>query len=194
MATLDRLCQVSGGHMRNLIRLLDAACASKTRPFLRDTLEAVIRNERDSLMGLVSDHEWDLLLQAVSRQDVQGDEDYNILVRSLFLYEYRDAQAAGLTSTPCWPRPIATAAGWPSRVGHERASRLGTSDIVAHNRAALAELKRAITLRPNRFSLVLARCNYSRFAAADGRSFAGPTTPLVERSLHHPRLSHLLQA
>ena len=42
--------------------------------------------------GLVSDREWDLLLQAVSRQDVQGDEDYNILVRSLFLYEYRDAQ------------------------------------------------------------------------------------------------------
>ncbi|MGB3138227.1 MAG: ATP-binding protein [Nodosilinea sp.] len=92
MATLDRLCQVSGGHMRNLIRLLDGCLRKQDPPFLHDTLEAVIRNERDSLMGLVSDHEWDLLLQAVSRQDVQGDEDYNILVRSLFLYEYRDAQ------------------------------------------------------------------------------------------------------
>jgi hypothetical protein len=92
IATLDRLCQVSGGHMRNLIRLLDGCLRKQDPPFLRDTLEAVIRNERDSLMGLISDQEWDLILQAVSRQDVQGDEDYNILVRSLFLYEYRDAQ------------------------------------------------------------------------------------------------------
>jgi hypothetical protein len=92
IATLDRLCQVSGGHMRNLIRLLDGCLRKQDPPFGRDTLEAVIRNERDSLMGLVSNPEWDLLLQAVSRQEVQGDEDYNILVRSLFLYEYRDAQ------------------------------------------------------------------------------------------------------
>ncbi|PZV20049.1 MAG: KAP family P-loop domain-containing protein [Leptolyngbya sp.] len=92
LATLDRLCAVSGGHMRNLIRLLDGCLRKQDPPFLRATLEAVIRNERDSLMGLVSEQEWDLLLQAVSRQDVQGDEDYNILVRSLFLYEYRDAQ------------------------------------------------------------------------------------------------------
>ncbi|MBD2109576.1 AAA family ATPase [Nodosilinea sp. FACHB-13] len=100
MATLDRLCQVSGGHMRNLIRLLDGCLRKQDPPFLRDTLEAVIRNERDSLMGLVSDHEWDLLLQAVSRQDVQGDEDYNILVRSLFLYEYRDAQGRWFGPNP----------------------------------------------------------------------------------------------
>ncbi|HIK43876.1 MAG TPA: ATP-binding protein [Leptolyngbyaceae cyanobacterium M65_K2018_010] len=92
LATLDRLCAVSGGHMRNLIRLLDGCLRKQDPPFQRSTLEAVIRNERDSLMGLVSDREWQLLLQAVSRQDVQGDEDYNILVRSLFLYEYRDAQ------------------------------------------------------------------------------------------------------
>ena len=92
LATLDRLCQVSGGHMRNLIRLLDGCLRKQDPPFLSDTLEAVIRNERDSLMGLVSESEWDLLLQAVSRQDVHGDEDYNVLVRSLFLYEYRDAQ------------------------------------------------------------------------------------------------------
>ncbi|MGF1569615.1 MAG: ATP-binding protein [Nodosilinea sp.] len=92
IATLDRLCRVSGGHMRNLIRLLDGCLRKQDPPFPRDILEAVIRNERDSLMGLVSDREWDLLLQAVSRQDVQGDEDYNILVRSLFLYEYRDGQ------------------------------------------------------------------------------------------------------
>lgn len=92
LSTLDRLCQVSGGHMRNLIRLLDGCLRKQDPPFPREVVEAVIRTERDSLMGLVSDREWTLLLQAVSRQDVQGNEDYDILVRSLFLYEYRDAQ------------------------------------------------------------------------------------------------------
>lgn len=92
LATLDRLCQVSGGHMRNLIRLLDGCLRKQDPPFQREILETVIRNERDSLMGLISDREWNLLFQAVSRKDVGGDEDYNILVRSLFLYEYRDAQ------------------------------------------------------------------------------------------------------
>ncbi|ASC72257.1 hypothetical protein XM38_032120 [Halomicronema hongdechloris C2206] len=90
--TLNRLCQVSGGHMRNLVRLLDGCLRKQDPPFPQATLEAVIRTERDSLMGLISDEEWTSLLQAVSRQDVQGDDDYNVLVRSLFLYEYRDRQ------------------------------------------------------------------------------------------------------
>jgi hypothetical protein len=91
-STLDRLCYISGGHMRNLIRLLDGCLRKQDPPFPRSLLETVIRNERDSLMGLISDPEWQLLLRAVSRQDVQGNEDYNILVRSLFLYEYRDRE------------------------------------------------------------------------------------------------------
>jgi tetratricopeptide (TPR) repeat protein len=36
------------------------------------------------------------------------------------------------------------------------------AEIIAHNQAALAELERAISLRPQRFSLILARCNYAR--------------------------------
>ena len=70
--------------MRNLIRLLDGCLRKQDPPFQRAILEAVIRNERDSLMGLISEVEWELLLRAVSRKDVQGDDDYNILVRSLF--------------------------------------------------------------------------------------------------------------
>jgi len=36
------------------------------------------------------------------------------------------------------------------------------AEILAHNQAALTELERAINLRPGRFSLILAKCNYSR--------------------------------
>ncbi|MFQ4138961.1 ATP-binding protein [Nodosilinea sp. PGN35] len=75
--------------------------------------------------------------------------------------------------------------------------RLGTSDIVAHNRAALAELTRAITLRPHRFSLVLARCNYSRLQRLmvdHLQTAALIERPLVERSLptHVPTLLQAL--
>ncbi|MEB3289923.1 MAG: ATP-binding protein [Leptolyngbya sp.] len=92
LETLDHLCYASGGHMRNLIRLLDGCLRKQDPPFSRDTLAAVICNERDSLQGLISDEEWTVLLRAVGNRAVQGDTDYNLLVRSLFLYEYRDAQ------------------------------------------------------------------------------------------------------
>ena len=38
--------------------------------------------------------------------------------------------------------------------------------LVAHNQPALAELQRALALRPHRFSLVLAQCNYRRLRTA----------------------------
>ncbi|MGB7313766.1 MAG: hypothetical protein WA939_12590, partial [Nodosilinea sp.] len=61
------------------------------------------------------------------------------------------------------------------------------AEILAHNRPALTELQRAITLRPNRFSLVLARCNYSRLQrlVVDHLQTTASLAerPLVERSL-----------
>ncbi|WOD39393.1 hypothetical protein [Nodosilinea sp. E11] len=67
-----------------------------------------------------------------------------------------------------------------------------TADILAHNQTALAELRRAITLRPHRFSLVLARCNYSRLQRLVVDHLQA-TTPLVERSLPDS-IATLLQA
>ncbi len=67
-----------------------------------------------------------------------------------------------------------------------------TAEILAHNQAALAELKRAITLRPDRFSLVLARCNYGRLQGLVVDHLRS-STPLVERSLP-AQVTTLLQA
>ncbi|MBE9111968.1 hypothetical protein IQ273_21420, partial [Nodosilinea sp. LEGE 07298] len=71
------------------------------------------------------------------------------------------------------------------------------TEILAHNQAALTELQRAITLRPNRFSLVLARCNYSRLQrlVVDHLQSTATLTerPLVERSLT-AHVTTLLQA
>lgn len=88
-ATLDRLCYISGGHMRNLMRLMYGCLLKQDPPFSRQTLEAVIRNERDDLASLIDDHEWQMLMEAVARGRVNSDEDYNKLLRSLYLLEYR---------------------------------------------------------------------------------------------------------
>lgn len=67
-----------------------------------------------------------------------------------------------------------------------------TAEILSHNQAALAELQRAIILRPNRFSLVLVRCNYSRLQRLVV-DYLQTTTALVERSLP-VHVATLLQA
>ncbi|MEM1241929.1 MAG: ATP-binding protein [Cyanobacteria bacterium P01_H01_bin.26] len=87
---LNRLCQISGGHMRNLMRLLYGCLQKGDPPIQSHILEAVIRDERDSLMALIDKREWQLIFQAISAPDVQGNEAYSLLLRSLFLYEYRD--------------------------------------------------------------------------------------------------------
>ena len=96
---LNRLCHLSGGHMRNLMRLLYGCLQKQDLPIQRSALDAVIRDERDSLMALVDEQEWKLLFQAIE-PDIQGHEDYGLLLRSLFLYEYRDQNGRWFTLNP----------------------------------------------------------------------------------------------
>ncbi|HIK28154.1 MAG: KAP family NTPase [Oscillatoriaceae bacterium SKW80] len=88
--TLDRLCQVSGGHVRNLLGLLYSCLQQEDPPLSRNCVENVIREYRDDLIAALADDEWELLFQALQQQSVIGDENYQILLRSMFLFEYRD--------------------------------------------------------------------------------------------------------
>ncbi|MEL6353367.1 MAG: ATP-binding protein [Cyanobacteria bacterium J06627_28] len=88
--TLNRLVGISGGHMRNLMRLLYGCLQKGDPPIPKAMLEAVIRDERDAMMGLIDADEWALLFEAIGKEQEPGNEDYNPLLRSLFLYEYRD--------------------------------------------------------------------------------------------------------
>ena len=90
--TLDRLCRVSGGHVRNLLGLLYSCLQQEDPPFESDLLEDVIKEYRDDLLAAISDDEWDLLFQALKHKTVRGDDDYQILLRSMFLFEYRDRE------------------------------------------------------------------------------------------------------
>lgn len=88
--TLDRLCRISGGYVRHLLGLLYKCFWEEDPPFSRNSLEKLIEHYRNSLVEAVDEHEWDLLRQVQESKQVGIDERYRELIRSMFVYEYRD--------------------------------------------------------------------------------------------------------
>ncbi|MBO3460804.1 ATP-binding protein [Aetokthonos hydrillicola Thurmond2011] len=88
--TLDRLCRVSGGHIRNLLGLLYSCLQRQDPPFSRHCLEAVIQDYRDDLLLAIDEQEWQLLYEVVIQQSIKGESEYQSLLRSMFVFEYRD--------------------------------------------------------------------------------------------------------
>jgi AAA ATPase domain len=89
--SLDRLCQVSGGHVRDLLRLLNNWIQRQRQlPLRREVLEALIRVRRNEMTMQISDEEWELLRQVQKRKKVGGDRDYQALVHSRLVFEYRN--------------------------------------------------------------------------------------------------------
>jgi hypothetical protein len=89
--TLDRLCRVSGGHVRDLLRLLnDWLKKGRQLPLSGAILEDVIRARRNEMTMPISDDEWELLRQVKQRKKVSGDQGYQTLIRSRLVFEYRD--------------------------------------------------------------------------------------------------------
>jgi AAA ATPase domain len=101
METLDRLCRVSGGHVRNLLVLLYSCLQEADTPIQKNCLEMVIREYRDDLISAISNEEWELLHQILKNKDnVKGEEEYQTLLRSMFLFEYRDDEGRWFDINP----------------------------------------------------------------------------------------------
>jgi hypothetical protein len=98
--SLDRLCLVSGGHVRDLLGLLYDCLREKDPPFDRDCVELVIQRHRDFRANPIDRHEWELIFKVVQEQRVRGDVEYHTLLRSLFVFEYRDRQGAWFAVNP----------------------------------------------------------------------------------------------
>jgi hypothetical protein len=98
--TLDRLCQISGGHLRNLLGLLYDCLRQEDPPISRECLESAIRQRRDFLVSPIDNREWDLLFQVVQEQTVKGDEEYQTLLKSMLVFEYRDQQGCWYSLNP----------------------------------------------------------------------------------------------
>jgi hypothetical protein len=99
--TLDHLCRGSGGHVRELLRLLnDWIKKNRELPLSRKELENVIRARRNQMTLAITDDEWDLLRQVQERKQVSGDDGYRVLIRSMFVYEYRDREGSWFEVNP----------------------------------------------------------------------------------------------
>jgi hypothetical protein len=86
--------------MRNLVRYLYGCLRKQDPPISQTVLERVIRDERNDLLGLLDDGEWQLIFRAVQSRSLQGESDYNSLLRSLFLYEYRNDEGRWVDINP----------------------------------------------------------------------------------------------
>ncbi len=88
--TLDYLCRISGGHVRNMLRMVtDAVKEQEDLPISRESVDNVVRNYRKEQLLAVDDEEWELLQQVVETKKVTGDDGYQTLIRSMFVYEYQ---------------------------------------------------------------------------------------------------------
>ena len=90
--SLDHLCRISGGHMRDLLRLLSEWIKKdrKRGILTRPSLEEAIRSRRNELSLSIDDHEWSLLRRVQERKKVSGDQGYQKLIHSRLVFEYRD--------------------------------------------------------------------------------------------------------
>jgi hypothetical protein len=99
-ATCHRLCTVSGGHVRNLLILLYGCLQKQDAPIDRATLEEVIATQRDSLVRAINAEEWKLLQQVKAQKALVGEAGYQILLRSLFVFEYLDEEGSWFGLNP----------------------------------------------------------------------------------------------
>ncbi|NEO84555.1 MAG: AAA family ATPase [Spirulina sp. SIO3F2] len=88
LATLERLCAMSGGHVRNLLGLLYHCLQRRDPPITADCLEQIIRQRRDALLRAITPEEMALLRQVQQKKNVRGETAYQTLLRSMFVYEY----------------------------------------------------------------------------------------------------------
>ena len=99
--TLDRLCRLSGGHVRDLLRLLnDWIKKGRQLPLSGETLEAVVREYRDGLKNSISDNEWELLRQVRQWKKVSNEPKSQTLIRRRLVFEYRDRSESWFDVNP----------------------------------------------------------------------------------------------
>ncbi len=99
--TLELLCLISGGHIRNLLRFLYQCISQEKKfPLSGETLKQVIQKKRDQMVLAIEPYEWELLRQVVQSKKVTGDDGYKVLIRSMFVYEYRDAEGSWFDVNP----------------------------------------------------------------------------------------------
>jgi hypothetical protein len=89
-ATLDRLCEISGGHVRGILKILNRWIEEEMQlPLTRQRLERIIISQRDEKkLSINSDEEWELLKKVYQEKDLKESIKYQSLIKNLFIFQY----------------------------------------------------------------------------------------------------------
>jgi AAA ATPase domain len=101
LKSLDRLCRITGGHVRDLLRLLSEWISKgKQLPLSGEVLERLIRANRNDMTMQISSEEWVLLRQVRQARRVGPDPMYQTLIRRRLVFEYRDDEGSWFDVNP----------------------------------------------------------------------------------------------
>ena len=92
--TLQRLCRVSGGHVRNLILLVQLAIdynETEQLPIRASALDQAIQQLRSTYRNTVNDNQWALLAKVYRSKRIPNDDEHRSLLFNRCGLEYRDA-------------------------------------------------------------------------------------------------------
>jgi hypothetical protein len=89
--SLDRLCYISGGRVRNLLSLLYRCLQVQDPPIVRSLLESEIVDRQHRHRRTISSSQWQVLQQIPHKKTVDViNADYQTLLRNSLIFEYRD--------------------------------------------------------------------------------------------------------
>ncbi|MEM8545671.1 MAG: ATP-binding protein [Cyanobacteria bacterium P01_H01_bin.119] len=98
--TLDRLCSISGGHIRNLLVLLYRCLQRADLPLPRNCLEEIILQRQSELLLALTAAEIESLQQVQAQKHFRRGPTYQTLLRSMYVFEYRSGGSSWFDINP----------------------------------------------------------------------------------------------
>jgi hypothetical protein len=105
--TLEQLCLMSGGHVRNLLLLTqDAIGRTADLPISKRAVQRAITQARDTYRRTVNHDQWGLLAEISHTKRVVNDDKYRSLLFNRCLLEYRYLDDEGEVQRWCDVHPL----------------------------------------------------------------------------------------
>lgn len=88
--TLERLCLISGGHVRNLMQLIQRAIDwTDELPITSEAVQIAIEEARDTYRNAILEEQWQILARVCSLKYAENNEQHLRLLLNRCLLEYR---------------------------------------------------------------------------------------------------------
>jgi hypothetical protein len=96
METVEQLCLMSGGHVRNLVRLVQTAIKyneTDDLPISASALTQAVRQLRKTYRDTVNEEQWELLAAVHDSKKILNDDVHRSLLFTRCLLEYREEES-----------------------------------------------------------------------------------------------------